>query len=162
MRAARATLRQAFAAACLASVLGACASSAPPAGAGSPSADGQRPADASALLEGAAVVTSYAGQWRILYRTRPDAIPLNEPFDVEVVVLDAAGRPADDVALVVDASMPRHRHGMNRQPLLEREPGGRFRAAGLLFHMPGSWTLTFDVTRDGITERAEAVVILDG
>jgi len=35
---------------------------------------------------------------------------------------------------------------------------GLFDATGLLFHMPGEWTLTFDVTEGPFTERAEVVV----
>ena len=57
--------------------------------------------------------------------------------------------------------MPEHGHGMNRVPRIEAKGGGRFRAEGLLFHMPGKWELYFDVTRGALTERAQADVHLE-
>jgi len=108
-------------------------------------------------------LTSHAGTWRVVYRTRPEAIPLNEPFGLTVWVLDPqpGGAPRADVKLVVDAGMPQHMHGMNRVPTLSPRDDGGFDVDGLLFHMPGEWTLTFDVERGGITERAECVVELE-
>jgi hypothetical protein len=47
---------------------------------------------------------------------------------------------------------------MNRTPRHTRLPGGGMLAEGLLFHMPGEWTLTFDVSDAGITERAEVTI----
>jgi hypothetical protein len=57
--------------------------------------------------------------------------------------------------------MPEHGHGMNRVPKIEAKEGGRFRAEGLLFHMPGRWELYFDVTRGALTERAQTDVHLE-
>lgn len=47
--------------------------------------------------------------------------------------------------LRVDADMPAHRHGMNYRPTVQMGEGGRFEAAGLLFHMPGRWRYRFEV-----------------
>ena len=38
---------------------------------------------------------------------------------------------------------------------------GGFDARGLLFHMSGAWTVTFDIERDGVTERAQTIVELE-
>lgn len=49
--------------------------------------------------------------------------------------------PLDAVLARVDASMPEHRHGMNYRTSLRPLGDGRWRAEGLLFHMPGRWEL---------------------
>jgi hypothetical protein len=103
---------------------------------------------------------SAEGAWRVTWLSEPEEVPLNRPFTVLALVRDADGAPREDVDLVVDAGMPHHNHGMNRVPELVPRGGGLFEARGLLFHMPGAWTLTFDVTEDGITERAECVLEL--
>lgn len=102
---------------------------------------------------------SAAGRYGVRFETRPEPIPLNEPFDLSVDV--RAGCAADATApaeldrLRVDAMMPEHRHGMNTEPRVVRVAPGRFEVRGLLFHMAGIWELHFDVTRDGILERTQ-------
>jgi cytochrome c peroxidase len=49
--------------------------------------------------------------------------------------------------------MPEHRHGMNYAPAVKALGPGRWRAEGLMFHMPGRWELTFEVTAGGATDR---------
>ena len=93
--------------------------------------------------------------WNLRWRPIPAEIPALEPFAVEVIVLDAAGRPAgENVSVVVDATMPHHGHGMNVVPRVTRR-GDRWLAEGLLLHMPGRWEFTIDVERDGEVERAQ-------
>jgi hypothetical protein len=41
--------------------------------------------------------------------------------------------------------MPEHRHGMNYKPGIRPVGAGRFRAEGLMFHMPGRWEFVFDL-----------------
>jgi hypothetical protein len=99
----------------------------------------------------------YVIEWRPI----AGDVPQNQPFDVEVRVLDkATGEPADDLELKVDAGMPHHGHGMNVSPEHTDTGVGEWLAQGLLFHMGGEWTLTFDVTADGVTERLQCVVEL--
>ena len=69
-------------------------------------------------------------------------------------------RDAIDLQVQVDARMPAHFHGMNRTPKLTRQADGSFTAEGLLFHMPGHWELTFDISRGGKTERAQVDIEL--
>lgn len=99
----------------------------------------------------------YAIEWRVV----GGELPRNEPFDVEARVFDAAtGEALDAVDLKVDAGMPHHGHGMNVVPE-HRDTGiGEWLAKGLLFHMGGEWTMTFDVTEAGVTERLQCVVTL--
>ena len=69
------------------------------------------------------------------------------------VVLALQLCPVDAVLLRVDAVMPEHGHGMNYRPSVTAAPGGRWRAEGLLFHMPGRWDLIFDVRRGNKVQR---------
>jgi len=68
---------------------------------------------------------------------------VSEFFTLEVAACANAG-PAP-TALRVDAVMPAHKHGMNYLPKVESAGAGRFRAEGLMLHMPGAWELSFDV-----------------
>lgn len=106
-------------------------------------------------------VASDDAPYLIEWRPLGGGVPQNEPFDVEVRVLDkATGEPVDDVELKVDAGMPHHGHGMNVAPEHSDTGEGEWLAQGLLFHMGGEWTVTFDVTEGGVTERLQCVVSL--
>jgi hypothetical protein len=113
--------------------------------------------------EVAHTVESAGGTFLVAWTTDPDPIPDNEPFEMVVSVLDArTGKILDDVELEVDAGMPQHGHGMNRQPRIERAGESRtFRVSGMLFHMIGEWQVYFDVTRGALTERAQVGVTLE-
>ena len=56
---------------------------------------------------------------------------------------------ADTTISSVDATMPRHGHGMNYKPSLKRESADRYQVEGLLFHMPGQWRLSVRVDENG-------------
>ena len=56
--------------------------------------------------------------------------------------------------------MPDHRHGMNYRPSVAALAPGRYRAQGLLFHMPGRWVVVFDIVAGTATERASAEIVL--
>jgi len=86
------------------------------------------------------------GTYTILYRASP-ALRVGEHFALELQVCPAPAR------LGVDAWMPDHRHGMNYRPSLEDLGGGRYRAQGLLFHMPGRWEFLFELRGAPGTQR---------
>jgi len=101
-------------------------------------------------------------QYAITFSTLPEAVPLNESFALDIDIAPrSGGKMRADATLEVDAIMPEHGHGMNVQPAIKSLGGGRFRAEGLLFHMPGKWELHFDITRDGITSRAQTEIVLE-
>lgn len=85
----------------------------------------------------------------ILFRSLPEVPPLNAPFTLELAV---CAKDGSAVAVTrVDATMPAHRHGMNYRPSLTSTSSGRFRAEGLLFHMPGRWQFAFEVGGERLT-----------
>jgi hypothetical protein len=85
---------------------------------------------------------------QLAWRAQPEPIVVGRPFAIEFDVCPAsAGASVDRVR--VDASMPAHRHGMNYQPRIAQPAPGRFRAEGLLWHMPGTWQVLFEMRVDG-------------
>jgi hypothetical protein len=93
----------------------------------------------------------------LFYRTVPPAIEIGKHFVVVAVVCSQAAPSA----LRVDAQMPAHRHGMNYRARVSAQGDARYRAEGLLFHMPGKWQFVFDVERPGRTERLTADVVVE-
>ena len=87
----------------------------------------------------------------VAWRPAPAPLKVSEFFALEVAVCaNSATAPAE---LRVDAVMPEHKHGMNYQPVVKALGDGRFRAEGLLLHMPGLWEFSFDVRAAGKQER---------
>jgi cytochrome c peroxidase len=93
----------------------------------------------------------------VAYKAEP--IEVSRHFALEFQVCPKAGQPAPD-AVKVDAHMPAHRHGMNYAPSLKALGPGRWRAEGLLFHMPGQWELIFEIRAAGATDRAAHPLLL--
>jgi hypothetical protein len=57
--------------------------------------------------------------------------------------------------------MPEHRHGMNYKPSIKPAAGGRYRADGLMFHMPGRWEIIFEVRAAGSTDRMTQTEVIE-
>ncbi len=111
----------------------------------------------------APLIDSNDHQWRIAYSTKPSPIVANQSFTIEVRVESTGGSPISgkDLALAVDAAMPEHGHGMNVEPKVTARGEGVFVVEGMAFHMPGRWELYFDITRDGMTSRAQDEITLE-
>ncbi|MBL8384687.1 MAG: hypothetical protein JNM90_16515 [Burkholderiales bacterium] len=111
-----------------------------------------------ARLDGARSID--AARHTLAFRTDPAKVTVGKPFAVEVAVCPKDPALAID-GLGVDAHMPAHRHGMNYRPGIKPLGApGRFRADGLMFHMPGHWELLFDVRDARGSERIRAEVRL--
>jgi hypothetical protein len=94
------------------------------------------------------------GSGHVVAWRAPQPVPLAQFFTLEFA---ACARSGDRIeAPRVEATMPQHGHGMNYRPTVESLGGGRFRAGGLLLHMPGRWQLSFTV--GGETLRAVLTV----
>lgn len=100
----------------------------------------------------------FSSHYMLAFRADPMRIETGEPFTLVLNVCTKNGKPAELVA--VDAQMPEHRHGMNYRPSIVGGDNGRYRAEGLVFHMPGRWELTFDVRAGEETERLTHDIIL--
>jgi hypothetical protein len=101
-------------------------------------------------------VTTKQGAYVLDWGPQPDPIVAGELFTVRVSLRDAAtGAPVEDATVQVDARMPQHGHGMATRPEDDRgscdgagrclHPGGVYLTRGMKFHMPGEWTLSFQV-----------------
>ena len=102
---------------------------------------------------GAGAARAESEHYAVVYRTVPDRVAVGRAFALEAEVCPKGGT-APPTGLRVDAHMPAHRHGMNYRPTVVAEGAGRYRAEGLLFHMPGRWQFVFDFDAPGVHERA--------
>ena len=93
-----------------------------------------------------------SARYAVVYRAQPPKMPLGQHFSLEFAVCANPGAPPPET-LSVDAWMPEHRHGMNYKVSVKPQPGGRYRADGLLFHMPGRWEVIFELRAAGRTDR---------
>ena len=104
---------------------------------------------------GKGVARGESKRYVVAWRADPAPVTVSRHFALDIVVCPKSGAtPAQSLA--VDATMPAHRHGMNYRPTITAKGAGRFRAEGLMFHMPGAWELTFDVGGDEGAERVRA------
>jgi YtkA-like len=122
--------------------------------------------DAGAADKAWSELTTTHKKYRLRWRTSQPVVT-GDLFSVETVLTDAAGAPVIGGHVRVDARMPQHGHGMATKP--EADPGvcaapdtcthpeGRYRMDGMKFHMPGDWTVTFDVDGPSGSDRAEVV-----
>ncbi len=105
------------------------------------------------------VFVSNDGSYRIVCQVLADPIPVNEPFDMNVWVLDRNDEVAAEYdAVSIDAAMPHHRHGMNQYPAVTKIEAGRYHVDGMLFHMPGYWEIYVDVANGPAVERGQVSV----
>ena len=92
-------------------------------------------------------VVFYSDQYMIAMRPEPIRIEVGQPF---MLIMNVCTKGGDAAELVrVDATMPEHKHGMNYAPTIAGSGNGRYKVEGLLFHMPGSWEIAFDVRVPG-------------
>ena len=88
---------------------------------------------------------------RFVLAFKPERISVAEHFGLEIAVCAKSAAVAESIR--VDAHMPEHRHGMNYAPQLKSAGAGRWRAEGLMLHMPGKWEFVFEIHAAGKTDR---------
>lgn len=96
--------------------------------------------------------TTRGGTFEVSWRPVPAPVPIDESFELEVLVRNAQGQPVSGAEVVVRGWMPDHGHGMPRDPRSEQSAEGHYRVRGMLFNMGGYWELTVDVIADGLAE----------
>jgi hypothetical protein len=82
--------------------------------------------------------------YTVYWQPAPGALQVSEFFAVAVVACAKSNSTVPD-QMRIDAVMPEHKHGMNYRPSVASLGDGRFRAEGLLLHMPGPWEFSFDL-----------------
>ncbi|HND30497.1 MAG TPA: hypothetical protein PLA94_10880 [Myxococcota bacterium] len=126
-------------------------------------------------------IQTVGGKYRLTWQSLPSPVPMGDLFVVETTLKDKDGKTIENGTVRVDARMPAHGHGMATRPLaalptctgaqeeaalrstLEAGslpegcsyPGGKYKMEGMKFHMPGEWTLRFDVTGPAGADHAE-------
>jgi hypothetical protein len=100
-----------------------------------------------------------SARYVLAYRTLPP-ITVSRHFALEFALCAKDGKSLPD-NVRVDAHMPEHRHGMNYKASIKSEGTGRYRAEGLMFHMPGRWELIFDVRAAGHTDRLTSNEVIE-
>jgi cytochrome c peroxidase len=88
---------------------------------------------------------------RFVLAFKPEAISVAQHFALEIAVCAKSGTSIE--AIKVDAHMPEHRHGMNYAPEVKPLGPGRWRAEGLMLHMPGKWEFVFEIRAAGTSDR---------
>src|SRR5688572_3412296 len=89
---------------------------------------------------------------------KADPLAVARHFALEIAV--CAKSAAKPETVKVDAQMPEHRHGMNYAPEVKQTAPGRWRAEGLMFHMPGKWEFVFEIRAAGKSDRLASALQL--
>jgi len=87
----------------------------------------------------------------LMLKTEPAKIKIGQKLIAHVIV--CAGDKANVDRFSVDATMPKHKHGMNYTPKIINNGNRRYSARGLLFHMPGLWRLEVAFRANGRQHR---------
>jgi hypothetical protein len=114
-------------------------------------------ADCGSSLDAKTRLVARAATQTVAFAPRPAPLQVGRHFALDIVVCAREGA-APAAALRVDADMPAHRHGMNYRPTVQPLAEGRWRADGLMLHMPGRWRISFDLDVAGGSERVAVEV----
>lgn len=103
------------------------------------------------------------GNFYVVATPRPNPIPFQELFSLEVKVYKSADKKelAKGVSLdQVRATMPAHGHGMKTQPKVEATGDATFKVEGMKFHMQGEgkdgrWAVEFVLAEGGTIDQAK-------
>ncbi len=95
---------------------------------------------------------------RFVLAFKPQPISVARHFALDIAVCSKS--PVLPESIKVDAHMPEHKHGMNYAPEVKPLGPGRWRAEGLMFHMPGKWEFVFEVRAAGRSDRMAHPLLL--
>jgi hypothetical protein len=88
------------------------------------------------------------------YQFQPSPLPVAQHFSMQFLVC-RGDRPLVLDGFKVDALMPAHGHGMNYKAKIENQRDGLVEATGMLFHMPGPWQISVDLSYDGFDRQVK-------
>ena len=86
------------------------------------------------------------------YRVKSPPLKVAQHFSMQFLLC------RDETALQIeafklDALMPAHGHGMNYKASINWLDDGLVEASGMLFHMPGQWRVTVNISYDGVARQ---------
>ncbi|MGB5330701.1 MAG: hypothetical protein WBO58_21015 [Gammaproteobacteria bacterium] len=88
------------------------------------------------------------------YRIKSPPLTVAQHFSMQFLLCrDATTLAIEDFKL--DASMPVHGHGMNYKASINWLDNGLVEASGMLFHMPGQWRVTVNLSYDGVARQTQ-------
>jgi hypothetical protein len=122
-------------------------------------AAGHAAAQAAPVCEGPAGAQKVESPRFVLYYSPVPGIAVNKHFSLDITACPKGG-VAGPVQLRVDARMPAHQHGMNYKPMVSSTGANRYKADGLMFHMPGRWELMFELEAGGRSDKLAKTVDL--
>jgi hypothetical protein len=100
----------------------------------------------------------FSDHYMVAFRPEPLHVEVGEPFALLFNVCTKSNNPAELVA--VDALMPDNKQVMKYRPTIVPAGDGRYRAEGMVFHMPGRWELSIDVRAGEESERLTHEIIV--
>ncbi len=116
---------------------------------------------AQTSLKNTSQIASQSGRYHIEFSPSITDMPLNQYFDLEVLVKGTTQQPlSHSISLTFDAGMKAHNHGMNVKPIIKRLGKDKFKIEGVLLHMPGKWFIRFNLFRGAMSDHAESDVFV--
>ena len=103
------------------------------------------------------------GHFFVEIEPKPNPIPFQELFELEVRVFESADRDKRVEGVELDqvrATMPAHNHGMKTKSQITSGAAGTFTVEGLRFHMQGEgkdglWVIETVLSKGGTIDRAK-------
>ena len=95
---------------------------------------------------------------RYVFRVQltPEQPRVGEMFVADTFVADPkTGEPVGGLEVVLDATMPEHRHGMMTKPTHKEVSPGRYQSQGMKLHMSGHWVFQVDAHGPGGDDTAK-------
>jgi YtkA-like len=107
------------------------------------------PSALAACIDGKSTHLFAAENSEILVGFTPSINPIavGKHFSIVFEICSFNGKPLP-VLVKIDADMPAHKHGMNYKPKVSKIAGG-YLAEGMMFHMPGTWRVVFELEDNG-------------
>jgi sugar lactone lactonase YvrE len=99
-------------------------------------------------------IVSNAGTY-IVHIPDLNKLPVGEVQSINFQLATKDGSSFGDVSVAVKARMEQHNHGMDVNPQVSRVSDKTFQVDGFYLQMAGDWTIYIDITRGGVTERAQ-------
>lgn len=104
--------------------------------------------------------TSDAGHFQVSYESELDPIAINTIHSWILHIVSADGEALTDAEITINGGMPEHNHGLPTAPRVVEDLGdGRYRIAGMRFHMSGNWQIVISI--DSGSHRDEVTIPLE-